>query len=101
VAAARADRDARPLDAPQCAPRLALRRAQKDAAFTRAGAPRMSVASNAAAIGGARATATTAASALAPVLQVEHLSMRFGGLVALNDLSFTAPPPELPPLLQP
>jgi ABC-type branched-subunit amino acid transport system ATPase component len=25
-----------------------------------------------------------------PVLTVEHLSMRFGGLVAVNDLSFTA-----------
>src|SRR3974390_953747 len=26
----------------------------------------------------------------APLLRVEHLSMRFGGLVAVNDLSFTA-----------
>jgi branched-chain amino acid transport system ATP-binding protein len=26
----------------------------------------------------------------APLLQVEHLTMRFGGLVAINDLSFTA-----------
>ena len=26
----------------------------------------------------------------APVLRVEHLTMRFGGLVAVNDLSFTA-----------
>ena len=26
----------------------------------------------------------------APILRVEHLSMRFGGLVAVNDLSFTA-----------
>jgi branched-chain amino acid transport system ATP-binding protein len=26
----------------------------------------------------------------APLLRVEHLSMRFGGLVAINDLSFTA-----------
>src|SRR5262249_45883854 len=99
LAAARADRDARPLDAPQCAPRLALRRAQEDAAFARAGAPRMSVASDAAAIGGARAT--TAASALAPVLQVEHLSMRFGGLVAINDLSFTARRGEITALIGP
>jgi len=28
--------------------------------------------------------------AAAPVLRVEHLSMRFGGLIAVNDLSFTA-----------
>ena len=27
---------------------------------------------------------------VAPVLRVEHLTMRFGGLVAVNDLSFTA-----------
>jgi len=27
---------------------------------------------------------------MAPLLRVEHLSMRFGGLVAINDLSFTA-----------
>ena len=60
----------------------------------------MSVASNAA-IGGARATATTAASALAPVLQVEHLSMRFGGLVAINDLSFTARRGEITALIGP
>jgi branched-chain amino acid transport system ATP-binding protein len=59
----------------------------------------MSVASNAAAIGGARAT--TAASALAPVLQVEHLSMRFGGLVAINDLSFTARRGEITALIGP
>jgi branched-chain amino acid transport system ATP-binding protein len=59
----------------------------------------MSVASSAAAIGGARAT--TAASALAPVLQVEHLSMRFGGLVAINDLSFTARRGEITALIGP
>jgi branched-chain amino acid transport system ATP-binding protein len=28
--------------------------------------------------------------AAAPILQVDHLTMRFGGLVAINDLSFTA-----------
>ena len=59
----------------------------------------MSVASDAAAIGGARAT--TAASALGPVLQVEHLSMRFGGLVAINDLSFTARRGEITALIGP
>ena len=30
-----------------------------------------------------------------PLLQVEHLSMRFGGLVAVDDLSFTAQPHEI------
>jgi branched-chain amino acid transport system ATP-binding protein len=25
-----------------------------------------------------------------PVLKVEHLTMRFGGLIAVHDLSFTA-----------
>jgi branched-chain amino acid transport system ATP-binding protein len=28
--------------------------------------------------------------AAAPILQVDHLTMRFGGLIAINDLSFTA-----------
>jgi branched-chain amino acid transport system ATP-binding protein len=32
----------------------------------------------------------TAQAALAPILRVERLSMRFGGLVAVNDLSFSA-----------
>ena len=47
----------------------------------------MSAASRAAATTGAPASATAPASSLAPVLAVEHLSMRFGGLVAINDLS--------------
>jgi branched-chain amino acid transport system ATP-binding protein len=38
---------------------------------------------------GAR-SATNAGSSSAPILRVDHLSMRFGGLVAINDLSFTA-----------
>jgi branched-chain amino acid transport system ATP-binding protein len=37
-----------------------------------------------------RRGAPAAAQDGAPVLQVEHLSMRFGGLVAIDDLSFTA-----------
>ena len=28
--------------------------------------------------------------ALAPLLTVEHLTMRFGGLIAIDDLSFSA-----------
>jgi branched-chain amino acid transport system ATP-binding protein len=39
---------------------------------------------------GAHASAAAPPSNLVPVLRVEHLSMRFGGLIAVNDLSFTA-----------
>ena len=39
---------------------------------------------------GARPRAGAAIPQAAPLLRVEHLSMRFGGLVAINDLSFTA-----------
>jgi branched-chain amino acid transport system ATP-binding protein len=37
----------------------------------------------------------------APLLTVEHLSMRFGGLVAVNDLSFTAGAGEITALIGP
>ncbi|MGD9844631.1 MAG: ABC transporter ATP-binding protein [Variibacter sp.] len=37
----------------------------------------------------------------APILQVEHLTMRFGGLVAVNDLSFTASSGEITALIGP
>jgi branched-chain amino acid transport system ATP-binding protein len=40
--------------------------------------------------GGARPREPAAPAAAAPILQVEHLCMRFGGLVAINDLSFAA-----------
>ena len=36
-----------------------------------------------------------------PVLQVEHLTMRFGGLVAVNDLSFTAGAGDITALIGP
>jgi branched-chain amino acid transport system ATP-binding protein len=36
-----------------------------------------------------------------PILQVEHLTMRFGGLVAINDLSFVARPGEITALIGP
>jgi branched-chain amino acid transport system ATP-binding protein len=36
-----------------------------------------------------------------PVLSVEHLSMRFGGLVAVDDLSFSARPREITALIGP
>lgn len=35
-------------------------------------------------------SATTAATAATPILQIDHLTMRFGGLVAIDDLSFSA-----------
>jgi branched-chain amino acid transport system ATP-binding protein len=38
---------------------------------------------------------------LAPILRVEHLSMRFGGLVAINDLSFTARRGDITALIGP
>jgi branched-chain amino acid transport system ATP-binding protein len=37
----------------------------------------------------------------APLLTVEHLTMRFGGLVAINDLSFTAARGEITALIGP
>jgi branched-chain amino acid transport system ATP-binding protein len=41
---------------------------------------------------GAPTVAPTVAPGPLPLLDVEHLSMRFGGLVAVDDVSFTAPP---------
>jgi branched-chain amino acid transport system ATP-binding protein len=38
---------------------------------------------------------------VAPVLRVEHLSMRFGGLVAVNDLSFNAARGDITALIGP
>jgi branched-chain amino acid transport system ATP-binding protein len=36
-----------------------------------------------------------------PLLEIEHISMRFGGLVAVNDLSFTAREAEITALIGP
>ena len=36
-----------------------------------------------------------------PILQVEHLSMKFGGLVAIGDLSFEAKRGEITALIDP
>ncbi len=36
-----------------------------------------------------------------PILKVEHLTMRFGGLIAINDLSFTASRGEITALIGP
>jgi len=38
---------------------------------------------------------------LAPLIEVEHLTMRFGGLVAVDDVSFSARPREITPIIGP
>jgi branched-chain amino acid transport system ATP-binding protein len=43
----------------------------------------------------------SAAAATAPVLRVEHLTMRFGGLLAVNDLSFQAEQGHITALIGP
>src|SRR4030088_3147808 len=50
---------------------------------------------------GARPTEPAAPASVAPVLRVEHLSMRFGGLVAVNDLSFNAARGDITALIGP
>ena len=42
-----------------------------------------------------------AAAAMVPLLAVEHLTMRFGGLVAIDDLSFTANKGEITAIIGP
>ncbi|MGE5780940.1 MAG: ATP-binding cassette domain-containing protein, partial [Hyphomicrobiales bacterium] len=42
-----------------------------------------------------------ASSNFSPILHVEHLSMRFGGLVAINDLSFAAHRGDITALIGP
>jgi branched-chain amino acid transport system ATP-binding protein len=37
----------------------------------------------------------------APLLSVEHLTMRFGGLVAIGDVSFAAPPAQITAIIGP
>jgi len=61
----------------------------------------MSVASYDAAATGARPSGAARPSNLAPVLRVEHLSMRFGGLVAVNDFSFAARRGDITALIGP
>ena len=36
-----------------------------------------------------------------PLLEVEHLTMRFGGLIAVNDVSFRAAPREVTAIIGP
>ena len=38
---------------------------------------------------------------VAPLIEVEHLTMRFGGLVAVDDVSFTARPREITAIIGP
>jgi branched-chain amino acid transport system ATP-binding protein len=61
----------------------------------------MSVPAYGAALTGAGASATAPALDPAPILRVEHLSMRFGGLVAINDFSFTARRGDITALIGP
>jgi branched-chain amino acid transport system ATP-binding protein len=61
----------------------------------------MSVASYDAVRTGGRPSGATPASSLAPVLRVEHLTMRFGGLVAINDFSFAARRGDITALIGP
>ena len=51
--------------------------------------------------GGARPGEQAPPAGSAPVLSVEHLDMRFGGLVAVNDLSFTARRGDITALIGP
>ena len=37
----------------------------------------------------------------APLIEVEHLTMRFGGLVAIDDVSFSARPHEITAIIGP
>jgi branched-chain amino acid transport system ATP-binding protein len=61
----------------------------------------VSAANEAAGAAGARDGATATAATPAPVLRVEHLSMRFGGLIAVNDLSFTVGRGQITALIGP
>ncbi len=47
------------------------------------------------------ATVPSPSQAPSPILKVEHLTMRFGGLVAINDLSFTANRGDITALIGP
>ena len=61
----------------------------------------MSAALREAAFGADGPGATAPRPDLAPILRVEHLSMRFGGLVAINDLSFSARRGDITALIGP
>src|SRR3546814_12628381 len=39
--------------------------------------------------------------AMAPLLSVQHLTMRFGGLIAVNDVSFDAMPHQITAIIGP
>ena len=46
-------------------------------------------------------TAAQHANGTSPLLLVEHLTMRFGGLVAIDDVSFAAPPGQITAIIGP
>src|SRR5215471_14681115 len=50
---------------------------------------------------GARVSEPAGLASAAPILRVEHLSMRFGGLVAINDFSFEARRGDITALIGP
>jgi branched-chain amino acid transport system ATP-binding protein len=61
----------------------------------------MSIASYEAGRSGAGPDGPATLASSAPILRVEHLSMRFGGLVAINDLSFTVQRGDITALIGP
>ncbi len=61
----------------------------------------MSASHEAALAGATPAPADALAAARHPMLRVEHLSMRFGGLVAVNDVSFVSRPGGITALIGP
>jgi branched-chain amino acid transport system ATP-binding protein len=61
----------------------------------------MSATTHEAALIDARTGKTAPAPSLAPILRVEHLTMRFGGLVAINDFCFAAQRGEITALIGP
>src|SRR6266852_9592784 len=54
-----------------------------------------------AALAGAHASEKAALASSSPILRVDHLNMRFGGLVAVNDLSFTVGRGDITALIGP
>jgi branched-chain amino acid transport system ATP-binding protein len=61
----------------------------------------MSAPTSEATLTAAPANSATLSPSPAPILRVEHLSMRFGGLVAINDFSFTARRGDITALIGP
>ena len=73
-----------------CRPRGLFRAARRRSRPGRRAKPKAIVAARSSRRGTTAAVTTAARVARAPLLAVEHLTMRFGGLLAVSDLSFTA-----------